>query len=149
MITYPPYSDELYKSILLVVDLPDWDNWKTDCWLWKGSTNEKGYPKKTINSKQYRVHRLIAVWNEHLTETDLDASHLCDIRNCINPNHLVLETHSDNLKRRIWIPRPPKLICECGITIKHKHSIPRHLNSQRHSMKTQQSHYIDNKSDIG
>ena len=107
-ISYPPYSDTIYKSILYMVDLPDWDNWKTDCRLWKGSTNEKGYPKKTIDCKQYRVHRLIAVWNDHLTDTDLDASHLCDVRKCINPNQLVLETHANNLSRRIWIPRPPK-----------------------------------------
>lgn len=90
---------------------------KTDtCWLWIGCKNNKGYglihshrinigtrDEKPVN---VQVHRLS--WTIHKGEIPegLQVLHKCDIRNCINPEHLFLGTNIDNVNDRKSKGRP-------------------------------------------
>jgi hypothetical protein len=66
---------------------------KTDaCWLWTGYVNDKGYGY--FNRKG--VHRLMMGDIPEGMEVD----HLCNVRNCCNPEHLEIVTKSENESRK-------------------------------------------------
>lgn len=60
--------------------------------------NKDGYCYVRQNYKQVRAHRLI--YEECFGEIPkgLLVRHKCDVRNCINPEHLELGTHTDNMQ---------------------------------------------------
>lgn len=68
-----------------------------DCWLWTGSRNSKGYGKFENKGRNWMAHR----WSyEHYTgpiPSGLFVLHRCDVKNCVNPEHLFVGTHRANM----------------------------------------------------
>ncbi|AWH15428.1 hypothetical protein [Aeromonas phage 25AhydR2PP] len=55
----------------------------------------------TRNKKQYAMHRLVYCESNGLEWEDIAGwviRHKCDNRRCINPDHLEMGTHEDNMK---------------------------------------------------
>ena|ERR1017187_514986 len=73
-----------------------------DHWLWIGMTNEKGYGRIKHANKRYGAHRVSAFLYLGLLledETTLVLHKLeCMHKNCINPDHLYLGSHDDNMR---------------------------------------------------
>jgi hypothetical protein len=71
------------------------------CWLWIGHTMKNGYGKFG-HSKKHRsmlAHReSYMLFNGDLVD-GLDVDHVCCNRSCVNPEHLVLATRSQNIMR--------------------------------------------------
>lgn len=71
---------------------------KTDtCWLWAGYVMPNGYGQVRREGKAYLCHRWAwKITYGHLPDNKVVA-HVCDVRNCVNPDHLWLGTQEDNL----------------------------------------------------
>lgn len=66
--------------------------------------NAKGYANRYHGGRAERLHRLVYVQTRGLPiEAIVGASvrHTCDNTRCINPEHLVLGTHADNMGDKV------------------------------------------------
>jgi len=72
-----------------------------DCWLYEHPLNHNGYGLIYWEHKTRRVHRVAWELFNGPIPKDLQILHKCDVRNCVNPQHLYLGTHSDNMQDRI------------------------------------------------
>lgn len=76
----------------------------TGCWLWAGMTNGSGYGiMKVASLPQFKTpltHRISYFLHNGEFNYALHVLHICDNPICVNPDHLFLGTHQDNMDDR-------------------------------------------------
>lgn len=62
----------------------------TGCWLWTGSLTPRGYGNNSAHRHSYEAHK-------GAIPNGLVIRHKCDQPSCVNPDHLEIGTHQDNV----------------------------------------------------
>ena len=81
------------KRLLAKTDIPDNPD---ACWNWTGAHGR--YGRMNINGKRMATHRVSYELHIGKIPDGLHVLHHCDNGLCINPKHLFVGTHSDNIK---------------------------------------------------
>ena len=84
---------------------------RSDCITWDGPKRKDGYGRVFINGKRFYAHRVAYCEANNLSLLDIEGlvvRHDCDNPSCVNPKHLLIGTHADNVWDKIERHRDPK-----------------------------------------
>lgn len=78
------------------------------CWLWLGRLNHKGYGVVRFRGKTWQAHRAMYADRVGAIPDGLFVLHRCDVRACVNPEHLFTGTNQDNMRDMVTKGRQAK-----------------------------------------
>lgn len=68
------------------------------CWIWQGYRHKSGYGEIRRHQKRILAHRqAFFIANGHMPNI---CRHICDVKECVNPGHLLDGTQADNVRDR-------------------------------------------------
>ena len=70
------------------------------CWVWTASIRSDGYGRLRVGGTTKLTHRVSWELNCGALPDGLCVLHRCDNPPCVNPDHLFLGTHQDNIRDR-------------------------------------------------
>ena len=72
------------------------------CWLWTGQLTTNGYAQAYYRNKHVLLHR-VAYERSHDVKVDSRTyvCHTCDVKTCINPDHLWLGSPKQNMEDKV------------------------------------------------
>lgn len=68
------------------------------CWIWMAGLMPNGYGSACVNGKSVNAHRAMFSAKNGPIPKGLVVRHTCDVRECVNPDHLILGTQKDNIR---------------------------------------------------
>ena len=82
-----------------------------DCWVWPGKWRSRGYAMTKIRGRAIGVHKVILEALRGPVPLGLEIDHTCRTKACVNPFHLEMVSHAENVRRGL---RPANGRCRNG-----------------------------------
>jgi len=101
------YNQKDIKRFWSKISFPTNEN---DCWILNTSVDKDGYSWFHLNHKMIKGHIFNYVIHFGQVPENMCVCHSCDVRNCVNPKHLFIATHQDNISDRVKKGRTHKHI---------------------------------------
>lgn len=106
------------------------DKWipepNSGCYLWLGALGG-GRPQVKIDDVSKSVYALVCDEEKGLLPDGLERSHTCLISLCVNPNHIMYETHTENEARKPSIQRKTASVA-ANQHRQHARGYPKHVS---------------------
>ena len=81
------------------------------CWIWLGASS-KGYGQVSKVGEMLYAHRVAFEAFVGPIPDGMDVLHTCDTPSCVNPDHLTVGSHADNMADMVAKGRSPRMIGE-------------------------------------
>lgn len=84
-----------------------------DCIEWRGARHRQGYGSQRVGGRTVLAHRVAFERANGPIPNGLHVLHRCDNPPCVNPEHLFLGSHQDNMddRQRKGRTRTPEALC--------------------------------------
>ena len=78
----------------------------TGCWEWIGAKDSRGYGNVKIGGRVRKAHRVIYEFLRGQVPPNYECDHLCRVPWCVNPDHVEVVAHAENVRRGAarWVP---------------------------------------------
>jgi hypothetical protein len=84
-----PLSEKIEKHITRIPE--------SGCWIWMSTIENSGYGRVCDGKKPFYAHRVAYEQKYGSIPNGKMALHHCDIRCCVNPDHLFIGSQKDNM----------------------------------------------------
>ncbi len=78
----------------------------TGCWEWIGARDSRGYGNVRVGRHVRKAHVVVYEALRGAISPGLECDHLCRVPWCVNPDHVDLVAHAENVRRGAarWVP---------------------------------------------
>ena len=78
----------------------------TGCWEWIGARDSRGYGNVKVEGRVRKAHRVVYERVRGPIASGLECDHRCRVPWCVNPEHIEVVPHVENVRRGAarWVP---------------------------------------------
>lgn len=95
-----PLSEKIERNITRIPE--------SGCWIWMSTIEKSGYGRVCSGKKPFYAHRVSYEQKHGPIPNGMMALHHCDVKCCVNPDHIFVGTQQDNMTDKVRKNRQAK-----------------------------------------